>query len=192
MYIIEPQGGCTKNLMLYGHLDKQPWMDGWDEGLGPTDPVIRGEYLYGRGGADDGYSLFTCMLAIKNLHLQGVPVPRCAMVLETEEESGSPNLIPLLTVAKGLIGVPDIVFCMDSGSFDYNSLWLTSSLRGVTVVEVDVEAGKQGYHSGELGGIIPETFRVLRELLSRVDNAETGMCADEFQTEIPAWAREEA
>ena len=81
---------------------------------------------------------------------------------------------------------------MDSGSFDYNSLWITSSLRGVTVVEVDVEAGKQGYHSGELGGIIPETFRVMRELLSRVDNAETGRCADEFQTEIPAWAKEEA
>ena len=67
VYVIEPKGGCTKNVMLYGHLDKQPWMDGWDEGLGPTNPVIRGEYLYGRGGADDGYSLFTCMLAIKNL-----------------------------------------------------------------------------------------------------------------------------
>ena len=82
------------------------------------------------------------------------------MVLETEEESASPNLISLLTLAKDLIGVPDIVFCMDSGAFDYNSLWLTSSLRGCITAEVNVEAGKQGYHSGELGGIIPETFRV--------------------------------
>ena len=167
-------------------------MDGWDEGLAPTDPVIRGEYLYGRGGADDGYSVFTCMLAIKNLQLQGVPVPRCAMVLETEEESGSPNLIPLLTVAKEMIGTPDVVFCMDSGAFDYNSLWTTSSLRGCLTVELNVEAGKQGYHSGEVGGIIPETFRIVRVLLDRVDNATTGRMADCFQTEIPDWAKEEA
>ena len=63
------------------------------------------------------------------------------MVLETEEESGSPNMLGLLEAAKERIGNPDIVFCMDSGAFDYNSLWLTSSLRGVTVVEMNVEAG---------------------------------------------------
>ena len=95
-------------------------MDGWDEGLAPTDPVIRGEYLYGRGGADDGYSVFTCMLAIKNLQLQGVPVPRCAMVLETEEESGSPSLLYLLELAKEAIGRVDYCFCIDSGAFNYD------------------------------------------------------------------------
>ena len=91
----------------------------WGEGLGPCDPVIRGDYLYGRGGADDGYSVFTCMLGIKNLQEQGVPHPRCAMVLETEEESGSPNLLPLLEMSKSVIGTPDIMLCMDSGAFDY-------------------------------------------------------------------------
>jgi len=55
--------------MFYGHLDKQPWMEGWHEGLGPVTPVIRGDYLYGRGGADDGYSPFSTMLAIKNAQL---------------------------------------------------------------------------------------------------------------------------
>ena len=81
---------------------------------------------------------------------------------------------------------------MDSGAFDYNSLWLTSSLRGVVVAELTVAAGMQGYHSGELGGILPETFRIIRELLNRVDDNKTGVCADEFQTPIPDWAREEA
>ena len=141
VYTIEPSGGSTKNVLLYGHLDKQPWMDGWDEGLGPTNPVIRGEFLYGRGGADDGYSVFTSMLAIKNLQVQGVPVPRCVMVLETEEESGSQNLLQLLALAKETIGNPDIVFCMDSGAFDYEALWLTSSLRGVIEVSYNIEAG---------------------------------------------------
>ena len=103
VYVIEPTGGATKNVLLYGHLDKQPWMDGWDEGLGPTNPVIRGEFLYGRGGADDGYAPFTSLLAVKNLQLQGVPCPRIALVLETEEESASPNLLQLLEEAKDFI-----------------------------------------------------------------------------------------
>lgn len=84
------------------------------------------------------------------------------------------------------------MFCMDSGAFDYNQLWCTSSLRGVVICELTVEFGKSGYHSGELGGIIPETFRIVRNLLDRIDNNETGMVVDDFQVEIPAWARAES
>lgn len=170
VYVVEPSGGSETNLMLYGHLDKQPWMEPWDEGLGPIKPVIRGDYLYGRGGADDGYAPFTCMLAIKNLQEQGVKMPRCVMVLETEEESGSPNLLALLDVAKELIGKPDYLFCMDSGAFDYKSMWLTSSLRGICIIDITVSAAKGGFHSGLVGGVVPETFRVLRELLNRIDD----------------------
>ena len=120
VYIVEKSEGASETeLMFYGHLDKQPWMEGWLEGLGPTTPVIRGDYLFGRGGGDDGYSPFSTMLAIKNAQLQGIPHPRCALVLETEEESGSPNLIALLNIAKDYIGNPDYLFCLDSGAFDY-------------------------------------------------------------------------
>ena len=177
IYVVEPNGSDS-NVMLYGHLDKQPWMEGWSEGLGPTDPVIRGEYLYGRGGADDGYSAFTCMLGIKNLQLQGVKMPRCVLVLETEEESGSPNLLYLLDLAKEVIRKPDFCFCMDSGAFNYDQLWLTSSLRGVTIVELKVEFGKSGYHSGEVGGIIPETFRIMRVPPFARDRAVRGRLQD--------------
>ena len=45
-------------VLLYGHLDKQPEMMGWDDGLGPWTPVLDGDRLYGRGGADDGYAAF--------------------------------------------------------------------------------------------------------------------------------------
>jgi acetylornithine deacetylase/succinyl-diaminopimelate desuccinylase-like protein len=121
VYIVEKsEGASDTEIMFYGHLDKQPWMEGWLEGLGPTTPVIRGDYLYGRGGGDDGYSPFSTMLAIKNAQLQRIPHPRCALVLETEEESGSPNLIGLLNIAKDFIGNPDYLFCLDSGAFDYN------------------------------------------------------------------------
>ena len=192
VYVIEPSSGVSTNVMLYGHLDKQPWMEGWDEGLEPTLPVIRGDYLYGRGGADDGYSAFSCALAVKAAQEQGAKNPRIALVLETEEESGSPNLVTLLNEAKNFIGKPDYMFCMDSGAFDYDSLWLTSSLRGVNEVKLTVECGKSGYHSGEVGGIVPETFRVVRQLLDRIDDSLTGNCSEEFNIAIPEWKQKEA
>ena len=101
-------------------------------------------------------------------------MPRVALVLETEEESGSPNLISLLNQASDSIGTPDYCFCMDSGAFDYNQLWMTSSLRGICILDVTVECGKAGYHSGEVGGIVPETFRIIRTLLDRLDDSKTG------------------
>lgn len=112
-------------------------------------------------------------------------LPRCAVVLETEEESGSPSLLHLLDLAKEVIGTPDFCICMDSGAFNYDQLWLTSSLRGVAMVTLTIEFGLVGLHSGEVGGIIPETFRIARNLLDRLDNSETGMVHDDFQVEIP-------
>jgi len=122
--------------MVYGHLDKQPYGEGWE--TSPTDPVIKGDIMYGRGASDDGYAPFSCMLAVKAGQDQGLKMPRICLVLETEEESGSPNLIPLLKIAKEAIGEPDHCFCMDSGAFDYNQLWITSSLRGICIIDMKV------------------------------------------------------
>jgi len=112
-------------------------------------------------------------------------MPRIVLVLETEEESGSPNLVNLLKAAQGLIGVPDACFCMDSGAFDYKSLWITSSLRGICILDVTVQHGTGGYHSGAVGGIVPETFRIIRSLLNRLDNVDTGEAMKELQMEVP-------
>jgi acetylornithine deacetylase/succinyl-diaminopimelate desuccinylase-like protein len=181
VYVVEGSEGTTKNVMLYGHLDKQPYGPGWEEGLSPTDPVIRGEFMYGRGSADDGYSAFACMLAVKAIQeTPGAKLPRIVLTLETEEESGSPSLLALLKEAEPLIGKPDAMFCMDSGALDYEQLWLTSSLRGICIVDLTVEAGKAGYHSGEVGGVVPETFRVVRQLLNRLDDPVTGEVTKEF------------
>merc|ERR1719272_251805 len=150
------------------------------------------DWLFGRGGADDGYSPFSCMLAIKNLQNQGKNHPRCALVLETEEESGSPNLLTLLDLAKGAIGAPDIMLCMDSGAFDYERLWITSSLRGITIMDLTVEAAGQGYHSGEVGGVIPETFAIMRSLLDRIDNSATQEMCAELAVETPEHVQAEA
>jgi acetylornithine deacetylase/succinyl-diaminopimelate desuccinylase-like protein len=122
--------------MLYGHLDKQPYGEGWE--TNPTDPVIKGDLLYGRGVSDDGYAPFSTMLGVKAAQELGINLPRICLVLETEEESGSPNLITLLKLAKEAIGTPDALFCLDSGAFDYESLWITSSLRGICIIDLTV------------------------------------------------------
>ena len=192
VYVVEPTEGQTKNIMVYGHLDKQPYGDGWREDLSPTEPKIEGDLLYGRGSSDDGYAPFSCMLAIKAAQDQGRPMPRVALVLETEEESGSPNLIALLKIASDFIGAPDACLCMDSGAFDYEQLWMTSSLRGICILDVTVEIGAAGYHSGEVGGIVPETFRVVRTLLDRIDDSATGdVKLPELICEVPQWKEEE-
>ena len=63
---VPPGGGGSADdtVLLYGHLDKQPEMHGWRDGLGPWTPVLDGDRLYGRGGADDGYSAFASLAAI--------------------------------------------------------------------------------------------------------------------------------
>lgn len=180
VYIVEPTEGINKNVMVYGHLDKQPYGTGWDEDLSPTEPTIKNGRMYGRGASDDGYAPFSCMLAVKAAQEQGVPMPRICLVLETEEESGSPNLVKLLKDAQGLIGKPDACFCMDSGAFDYKSLWITSSLRGICILDMTVQHATGGYHSGAVGGIVPETFRIVRSLLNRLDDVETGQVMNEL------------
>jgi acetylornithine deacetylase/succinyl-diaminopimelate desuccinylase-like protein len=190
VYVVEGSEGVDKNVLIYGHLDKQPYGAGWE--TDPTDPVIKNGKMYGRGGGDDGYAPFSAMLAIKAAQDQGVKMPRVAVVLETEEESGSPNLIPLLKAASDTIGKPDVCFCMDSGAFDYNQLWMTSSLRGICILDLTVQCGKDSYHSGEVGGIVPETFRVVRQLIDRLDNSVTGEVCPELLVETPDWKKKEA
>lgn len=169
-----------------------PYNEPWAEGLSPTDPVIKDNRLYGRGSSDDGYAVFSCMLAVKAAQVQGAKMPRVVLVLETEEESGSPNLISLLGQAAEVVKTPDVCFCLDSGCLDYEQLWMTSSLRGVAMVDLKVEVGLTGYHSGEVGGLVPETFRIVRSLLNRVDCVDSGSVNPTFQVELPDWKKEEA
>ena len=106
--------------------------------MAPCKPVIRDGKLYGRGGADDGYATYGTMLAIKALKEQGVKVPRCVMITEGDEESGSVHMTTYLPKLKQRIGNPSVFFCLDSGTFDYQTFWLTNSLRGNLVATLRV------------------------------------------------------
>lgn len=184
--LIEIPGEVDDTVLLYGHLDKQPEMVGWSEGLGPWEPVIRDEKLYGRGGADDGYSAFASLTAIEALREQEIPHARCVVLIEACEESGSYDLPHYIEALKERIGTPSLVVCLDSGAGNYDQMWSTTSLRGMVGGSLTVEVLEEGVHSGDASGIVPSSFRVLRHLLSRLEHPGTGeVVPPEFHVEIP-------
>ena len=187
-----PQTG-TDTVLLYGHLDKQPEMTGWDDDLGPWTPVIKGDKLFGRGGADDGYAIFGSLAAIQALQDQGVPHARCVVLIEACEESGSYDLPAYVDHLAARIGKPSLVVCLDSGCGNYEQLWCTTSLRGMAGGNFSVKVLSEGVHSGDASGIVPSSFRILRELLSRLEDETTGKIkAEGLFVDIPAERREQA
>ncbi len=185
--------GNDRTVLFYGHLDKQPEMTGWREGLGPYRPVIESGRLYGRGSADDGYALYAALAAIAGLDAAGVRRPRCVGLIETSEESGSPDLPAYLEALTDRFGDVQLVCGLDSGCGNYDQLWVTTSLRGLAGGTLTVEILEQGVHSGLASGIVPSSFRIARRLLNRIDDVDTGrVLIPELQAEIPAQRLEEA
>ncbi len=180
-------GSNHDTVLLYGHLDKQPEMVGWRDGLGPWTPVVEDGRLFGRGGADDGYAAFASLAAIETAQAVGISHTRLIVLIEASEESGSPDLPAHLVALADRIGSPSLVLCLDSGCLDYERLWATTSLRGLVSCTVTVKILTEGVHSGEASGIVPSSFRILRQLLDRVEDAATGrVLLPEMHVEIPA------
>jgi acetylornithine deacetylase/succinyl-diaminopimelate desuccinylase-like protein len=174
-------------VLLYGHLDKQPEFNGWRRDLGPWTPKYENGLLYGRGGADDGYAVYAAISAIEALDQQGTPRPRCVGLIETCEESGSPDLPAYLEALKGRLGNVGLVVCLDSGAGNYDQLWLTTSLRGMVSGVLKVEILSEGIHSGDASGVVPSSFRILRQVLDRLEDSKTGtLLPQSFHCEIPA------
>jgi acetylornithine deacetylase/succinyl-diaminopimelate desuccinylase-like protein len=176
-----------QTILLYGHMDKQPPLtEAWSTGLHPYKPVIKDGKLYGRGGADDGYSIFSSLTAILSLQSHGIPHARCVVMIEAGEESGSPDLPYYIDLLAPRIQSPNLIVCLDSGCGNYEQMWSTVSLRGIVVGNLKVELLKEGVHSGSASGIVPDTFRIARKLLSRIENENTGeVLIPEFWCDIP-------
>ena len=180
-------GNADDCVLLYGHLDKQPEMTGWDDDLGPWKPVLRDGKLYGRGGADDGYAIYGSLTAILALHEQKIPHARCVILIEACEESGSYDLPAYVDHLADRIGKPSLVVCLDSGCGNYEQLWCTTSLRGLAGGNFTVKVLEEGVHSGDASGVVPSSFRLLRQLLSRIEDEDTGrILLDGLHAEIPA------
>ena len=193
LLLLEVPGRSDETVLMYGHLDKQPEMTGWREGLSPWSPVRERDRLYGRGGADDGYAVFASVAALRALKEQNASHARVVVVIEFSEESGSPDLPAYVEHFRDVIGSPGLVVCLDSGTCNYEQIWSTTSLRGVLGAAFTVEVLREGVHSGEGSGIVPSSFRIARQLLSRLEDETTGRIRPEgLWVEIPEERIQEA
>jgi len=181
------RAGSTDTVLMYGHLDKQPEFSGWRADLGPWTPKLDGDRLYGRGGADDGYAIYAAITAIEALDRQGLARPRVVGLVETCEESGSPDLPAYLDALKARLGKVGLAVCLDSGAGNYDQLWLTTSLRGMVSGVLKVEILTEGIHSGDASGLVPSSFRILRHVLDRLEDSATGrLLPESFHCAVPA------
>jgi acetylornithine deacetylase/succinyl-diaminopimelate desuccinylase-like protein len=193
LILIEVPGTAKGTVLMYGHLDKQPEMKGWAEGTGPWTPLLKDEKLYGRGGADDGYAMFAALSALLELKEQNIAHARAVILIEASEESGSPDLPFYVEHLSERIGTPDLVVCLDSGCGNYDQLWLTTSLRGNLIGNLTVRVLREGVHSGAASGIVPSSFRIARQLLSRIEDEASGqMKLDALFVQIPPERLEQA
>ena len=175
--------GCV---LLYGHLDKQPEFTGWLPGLGPWEPVIRDGKLYGRGAADDGYAVFSSLAAVAALKAQKIPLARCVLLIEACEESGSIDLPAHLDALGSEIAEPSLVICLDAECGNYEQVWCTTSLRGNVIGSLRIRVLTEGVHSGMATGIAPTPFRILEQVLARLENPVTGdVLLEDLQATIP-------
>jgi acetylornithine deacetylase/succinyl-diaminopimelate desuccinylase-like protein len=179
-------GADDDTVLLYGHLDKQPEFTGWRDGLGPWEPVREGDRLYGRGAGDDGYSLFAALGAIEAARAADGEHARCLVLIEACEESGSGDLEAYVDALTDRLGSVSLVVCLDSGAETWDRLWVTNSLRGMLAVEVNVEVLEAGLHSGVGSGVVPSSFRILRQLMSRVEDERSGeILLSELHVDVP-------
>ena len=176
----------NQTVLMYGHLDKQPEFSGWRSDLGPWTPKYENGKLYGRGGADDGYAVYASIAALQALKSQKAAHPRIVGLIETCEESGSYDLLPYIDALRPRLGDVALVICLDSGAGNYDQLWLTSSLRGNATGVLKVEVLTEGVHSGDASGLVPSSFRIMRQVLDRLEDSATGrLLPASFHCEVP-------
>jgi acetylornithine deacetylase/succinyl-diaminopimelate desuccinylase-like protein len=193
LLFIDIPGASDDVVLLYGHYDKQPEMIGWADDLGPWEPVIKDGKLYGRGGADDGYATFGSLTAIRALQEQGIPHAHCVVLIEGCEESGSFDLPYYIDLLGDRIGSPGLVVCLDAECGNYDQFWCTTSLRGNLTGTLRAEVLTEGVHSGAASGIVPSSFRILRTLLSRIEDEATGQLKPEsLYVDIPEQRTQQA
>ncbi len=163
-----PKGSDAKtpHALFYGHYDVQPVdpLELWH--TKPFEPEIRGGKLYGRGTSDDKGQLMTFVEAARAwLKTTGDLPIKATFLIEGEEESGSPSLVPFLKAHKEELAC-DIAFVCDTNMWDEKTPAITTRLRGLVHEEVEVTGPSLDLHSGLYGGPARNPIKALSAMIA--------------------------
>ena len=157
-------------ILIYGHYDVQPSdpNDLWDSP--PFEPTIKDGNIYARGASDDKGQAFTHVKALESYMKSGEEIPvNVKIILEGEEEIGSPNLVPFIEAHKEMLSC-DMVLISDTAMFGKDQPSITYGLRGLAYMEVEVVGPNRDLHSGVYGGAVENPLNVLCEMIAKMKN----------------------
>jgi len=193
VFLRVPEIPGAPKVLVYGHYDVQPAEDETLWTHPPFEPHVEGDRLYGRGASDNKGQIWAWLCALKTLTAVrgGLPV-NLSVLIEGEEEIGSPHLPDLLTRLGPEIA-PDVVIVSDTSTAVKFRPTLHYSLRGLVVFEVRVRTARMDVHSGVHGGVVPNAVRELAAILASMHDSEGRVVVPGFHERvrpIQAWEKE--
>ncbi len=180
-------------VLIYGHYDVQPPdpIDLWQSG--PFDPVIRDGQLVARGVSDDKGQIYCHIAAIETLLKRDGRLPiNVKLLIEGEEEIGSPNLVPFIVAHQTDLGA-DVALVSDTPMIAPDRPSLCTSLRGLVYLELTVQVLSGDLHSGQHGGTVPNAIHTLMAILSKMKDESGRILIPGFYdnvAEIPGIVRD--
>ena len=158
--------GATRTLLLYCHYDGQP-VDpkGWRQ-PDPFKPVLRDGRLYARSASDDKSPIIMTLAAVDALRAAGeTPTSNIRVILDGEEEAGSPNLVPAISKYRDRLSA-DLMVILDGPQHSSGRPTVAYGARGIARVDITVFGPKVGVHSGNYGNWVPNPAQRLALLLA--------------------------
>ncbi|THA55143.1 dipeptidase [Streptomyces sp. A1136] len=165
---------AAPTVLVYGHHDVQPAAreDGWH--TDPFEPVVADGRMYARGAADDKGQVFFHTLGVRaHLAATGADAPavHLKLLIEGEEESGSPNFRALVEREADRLAA-DVVIVSDTGMWSETTPTVCTGMRGVADCEIDFHGPDQDIHSGAFGGAVPNPATAAARLVAALHDAD--------------------
>lgn len=174
---------------VYGHYDVQPPdpMDLWDSG--PFEPVIKNTELhpegaiFARGACDDKGQMYMHVKAFEMMVANNCLPCNVKFMIEGEEEVGSPNLGPFIKANKEKFAC-DVILVSDTGMIANDTPSITTGLRGLSYVEVEVTGPNRDLHSGIYGGAVANPINILSKMIASLHDDKGQICVDGFYDDV--------